>query len=88
VKALKPAAAKMNQCFKDAWKRDPTIEGEVRIRFVIRHEGDVADFKDDGSDVSDHDVVQCVGGVIKGVKFPEPPSPGGAYGVYSTHVAH
>jgi len=87
VKTLKPIAVKVGQCFKEGLKRDPTIEGEVRIRFVIVHEGNVVDFKDDNSEMPDHEVVSCIGGVIKTVKFPEPPSPGGAYGVYSTHLS-
>ncbi len=88
VATMKPAAAKIDKCFKDGIKRDPTVEGEVRLRFIITHEGAVIDFKDDHSDIHDLEVVKCVGGVIKALKFPVQLSPGGAFGVYATHLSH
>jgi len=88
VATMKPAASKIDKCFKEAVKRDPTVEGEVNMRFIIAHEGQVIDFKADSSSLHDPELTKCIGGVIKSLKFPVQLSPGGAFGVYSTHLSH
>ena len=42
------------------------------VRFVIDTHGDVPVAADDGSDLPDADVVQCVVSVFKRVSFPAP----------------
>jgi hypothetical protein len=88
AKTVKPAAAKVQKCLKDAHKRDPSLEGEVHIRFVVSHDGKVLDFHTGESSIGDKDVTSCVGEVIKTLKFPEQPAPGGAFGVYATHLSN
>jgi hypothetical protein len=82
-KAMKPAQAKAQACFRAGVKRDPSTNGEVKIKFVITNDGVVRVWKDDGSSMTDEVVTQCVGDLLKSLKFPKQKSPGDAYGVYS-----
>jgi hypothetical protein len=79
---------KAQQCFHDGEKRDPSASGEVKIRFVITNDGAVRVWRDEDSSMSDADVIQCIGNVIKGVKFPKQKSPGDAWGIYSVNFGN
>jgi hypothetical protein len=85
MKTMKRAGAKVQGCWKDGLKRDPSTNGEVKIRLVITNEGKVRAWRDDGSSMSDEEVTQCIGGVVEKLKFPKQKSPGDAWGVYSIH---
>ena len=88
IAVVKPVQSKVKACFNDGLKRDPSIEGEVRVRFVITHEGAMIDAKDDGSSMPDEEVTTCIATIIKTLKFEKQVAPGGAFGVYSIHLQH
>jgi hypothetical protein len=79
---------KAQQCFHDGEKRDPSTSGEVKIKFVVANDGVVRVWRDEGSSMSDPDVIQCIGNVLKGTKFPKQKSPGEAWGVYSVNFGN
>jgi hypothetical protein len=84
----RPVKGKAQACFHAGEKRDPSTSGEVKIRFVITNAGAVRVWRDEGSSMSDAEVTQCIGDVLKGVKFPKQKSPGDAWGVYSVNFGN
>ena len=84
---VRPAQGKAQACFRAGVKRDPSTSGEVKIRFVITNDGAVRVWRDEGSSMTDGDVTQCVGDLIKSLKFPKQKSPGDAWGVYSINFS-
>jgi hypothetical protein len=85
MRTMKRAGTKVQACWKEGLKRDPSTSGEVKIRLVITNDGKVRAWRDDGSSMSDEDVTKCVGGVVETLKFPKQKSPGDAWGIYSIH---
>jgi hypothetical protein len=85
--AVRPAQGKAQACFRAGVKRDPSTSGEVKIRFVITNDGAVRVWRDEGSSMTDGDVTQCVGELIKSLKFPKQKSPGDAYGIYTVNFS-
>jgi hypothetical protein len=86
--AVRPVQGKAQACFRAGLKRDPSTEGEVKIRFVIANDGVVRVWRDDGSSMSDEDVTTCIGELIKTLKFPKQKSPGDAWGVYTANFSN
>jgi hypothetical protein len=84
----RPVQSKAQACFRAGVKRDPSTSGEVKIRFVITNDGVVRVWRDEGSSMSDADVIQCIGEVVKNVKFPKQKSPGDAWGIYSVNFGN
>jgi hypothetical protein len=87
MKVMRANNARVQACWKAGLKRDPSANGEVKVRFVITNDGAVRAWKDDGSSMSDADVTKCVGDLLQKLKFPKQPSPGDAWGVYSIHFS-
>jgi len=85
LKTMRPAQAKVHACFKAGAKRDPSTQGEVKIRFVITNDGQVRAWRDDGSSMTDEEVTKCVGELVKTLSFPKQKSPGDAWGTYSAN---
>jgi hypothetical protein len=83
LKTIKPSKTKMQACFKAGKKRDKSVSGDVKIKFIIAHDGKVRDWKDDASSMTDEKVTKCVAEVIRKLKFPKQKSPGDAWGSYS-----
>jgi hypothetical protein len=83
AKTMRGAQGKVQACFKEGLKRDPSTTGEVKIRFVVTNDGVVRVWKDDGSSMTDGDVTQCVGELLNKLKFPKQKSPGDAWGTYA-----
>jgi len=88
LKTMRPAQGKVHACFRAGAKRDPSTQGEVKIRFVITNDGAVRAWRDDGSSMSDEEVTKCVGELLKGLKFPKQKSPGDAWGTYTTSFSN
>ncbi len=84
---MRGAQAKIQACHREGMKRDPSSSGEVKIRFVVTHEGVVRVWKDQDSTMTDEDITKCVGEVIKGLKFPKQKSPGDAWGIYKINFS-
>jgi hypothetical protein len=82
LKTMRGAQGKVNACWRAAKKRDPSVSGEVKIKFVITHEGSVRVWRNEDSAVSDEECINCVGGVIKSLQFPTQKSPGDAWGIF------
>jgi hypothetical protein len=87
LRAVRPAQSRAQACFRAGVKRDPSASGEVKIRFVITNDGAVRVWRDDGSSMSEGGVIQCVGELIKSLKFPKQKSPGDAYGTYTVNFS-
>lgn len=88
LKSMRPAQGKVHACFRAGTKRDPSTQGEVKIRFVITNDGTVRAWKDDGSSMSDEEVTKCIGELVKTLSFPKQKSPGDAWGTYSANFSN
>jgi hypothetical protein len=82
LKIMRAAKGRVNSCWNAAKKRDPSVSGEVKIKFVITHDGSVRVWRNEDSSCSDEEAINCVGEVIKSLKFPTQKSPGDAWGIY------
>jgi hypothetical protein len=83
LKTMRAAMGRVNACYHTAKRHDPGVSGDVKIKFVISHEGQVRVWRDEDSSMTDQDCTKCVGEVIKGLKFPTQKSPGDAWGLYT-----
>jgi hypothetical protein len=83
LRTMRAATGRVNACWRAAKKRDSSIAGEVKIKFVITHEGSVRVWRNEDSTISDEGAITCVGDVVKGLKFPVQKSPGDAWGIYA-----
>jgi hypothetical protein len=86
LKTMRAAQGKVNACWRASKKRDPSVSGEVKIKFVITHGGSVRVWRNEDSSVSDEECINCVGEVIKSLQFPTQKSPGDAWGVYQINL--
>ncbi|MDP8998656.1 MAG: AgmX/PglI C-terminal domain-containing protein [Myxococcota bacterium] len=82
LKVVRAASGKVNGCWHAAKKRDSFVGGEVKIKFVVTHEGSVRVWRNEDSNTSDEELIKCVGDVIHSLKFPTQKSPGDAWGIY------
>jgi hypothetical protein len=83
TKTIKAHQKQVQACYTKAKKKDPSVSGEVKLKFIVSNDGKVKDWKDDSSTMSSEDVTKCVGEVIKKLKFPKQKSPGDAWGTYN-----
>jgi hypothetical protein len=60
------------KCYEQGLARDSNLEGRVQVRFVIDRDGSVRNVTDDGSDLPDLAVRDCVLEAFKLLKFPAP----------------
>jgi len=80
---VRGAEGRVQNCFRAGLKRDRSLSGETKIKFVVSHEGAVRAWKDDDSSMSDEDVTKCIGEVINSLNFKTQRSPGDAWGIYT-----
>jgi hypothetical protein len=73
-------------CYEDGLRGDPTLGGEVKVRFVIDTDGAVSVASDAGSTLADPSVVTCVVRGFMGLSFPSP-SAGSLVVVYPVYFA-
>lgn len=59
-------------CYERGLAADPNLAGRVKVRFVIRTDGSVADVTDAGSDLPNRTVVACVLRAFESIRFPSP----------------
>jgi hypothetical protein len=83
LRTMRAATGRVNACWRAAKKRDSSIAGEVKIKFVIAHEGSVRVWRNEDSTISDEGAITCVGDVVKSLKFPTQKSPGDAWGIFA-----
>ena len=87
LKAMRPMQNSVHGCFKAGYKKDSSASGDVKVKFVIANEGAVKAVKDDGSTMTDADVIKCVEDVVQKQKFPKQKSPGDAWGTYNANFS-
>jgi hypothetical protein len=87
LKTMRPQQGKVHACFSAGHKRDPSISGEVKVKFVVTNDGAVRAWKDDGSSMTDADVTKCIGDLVQKSKFPKQKSPGDAWATYSANFS-
>lgn len=59
-------------CYRDGLSRHPTLDGALRLKFVIAPEGSVREIIDEGSDLPDQRVINCVAEGFFALVFPKP----------------
>ncbi len=59
-------------CYERGLAADPNLAGRVKVRFVIRTDGSVADVTDAGSDLPNRTVIACVLRAFESIRFPSP----------------
>ncbi|HYQ00055.1 MAG TPA: AgmX/PglI C-terminal domain-containing protein [Polyangiaceae bacterium] len=60
------------RCYRDGVNRDSSMDGTVRLQFVVGTAGAVSEVSDRGSDLSDRQVVDCIAEGFYALRFPEP----------------
>jgi hypothetical protein len=80
---VRSAQGRIQACFRAGLKRDRSLSGETKIKFVVSHEGAVKAWRDEESSMSDEDVTKCIGEVINSLNFRTQKSPGDAWGIYT-----
>jgi len=61
----------LSSCYEKGRTRDPKLTGLVTVRYVIGEDGKPKNVSDDGSTLTDGDVVGCVLGVFRELRFDE-----------------
>lgn len=72
------------RCYRDGVSRNASLDGAVRLRFVVGEQGKVTAVEDGGSDLTDRQVVDCVAEGFYALRFPEP-ARGDAHLIYRIH---
>lgn len=72
------------RCYRDGVQRNSTLDGAVRLRFVVGEDGAVTTVEDGGSDLTDRQVIDCVAEGFYALHFPEPER-GDAHLIYRIH---
>lgn len=72
------------RCYRDGVQRNSSLDGAVRLRFVVGETGHVTSVEDLGSDLTDRQVLDCVAEGFYALRFPEPQR-GEAHLVYRIH---
>jgi hypothetical protein len=62
----------LQKCYGVGLGDDPHLKGRVQVRFVINREGKVRSVRDEGSDLPDRPVVDCVVSKFYEMTFPPP----------------
>lgn len=63
---------RLRLCYENGLRRDPTLQGEVRVRFVIDATGNVTTVQPASSMMKDPAVVACVVRAFQSLSFPAP----------------
>jgi MYXO-CTERM domain-containing protein len=58
-------------CYENGLRQNPTLQGNVTIKFEISAKGEVSSAKDGGSDLPDKSVIDCVVRGFGNITFPE-----------------
>jgi hypothetical protein len=60
-------------CYDAGRAKDPKLAGIVNVKLVIGEDGITREASDNGSTLSDKDVVSCIVGDLRGVTYPKGP---------------
>jgi hypothetical protein len=69
---IKARMHRIRACYRAGVKRDTSLAGEVRVKFVINDAGKSTGASDDGSKLKDKQVVACVVQEFGALRFPKP----------------
>jgi hypothetical protein len=59
-------------CYENGLRKNPTLTGQVKVRFVIGRDGAVSNTSNAGADLPDPEVVNCVIRSMSTLAFPQP----------------
>jgi Ca-activated chloride channel family protein len=68
------STGRMRLCYEEGLRRNPDLQGNIRVTLRIRSDGSVASASSAGSTLSDAGVVSCVLSAFRGLSFPPPES--------------
>lgn len=63
---------RFDACFRRGLRKDSSLQGKVVVQFAIGPDGVVHQASDQGSELSDNEVVGCVVEAFRGICFPKP----------------
>jgi TonB family protein len=64
----------IRSCYQQARQRDPTLSGQVMMRFEIQENGNIGTVSIQASDLNNPLVERCIRGQFLQMKFPPPPN--------------
>jgi hypothetical protein len=70
--AIDARLPRVRACYTTALRKDPTLRGELKFKFVIDTSGRAIDVVDAGSRMKDKDVVHCALKEFMALRFPVP----------------
>ena len=71
-RVIREATGQVRYCYERALAREPTLEGTVRVRFVIAPDGSVTSASVTSSTVGKPDMEECVLQRVRALAFPPP----------------
>jgi hypothetical protein len=71
-RVVRASMGRVKACYEKGLITRPSLQGTVKVRFVIGRDGKVASADSNGSDMPDQTVVSCVVRVVASLSFPEP----------------
>ncbi len=73
-KVLNEANPDFGRCLEEGFQRKPELSGTINLNFVISPDGSVpyAAALEQGTDLPDEKVIECVLKAVQGLHFPEP----------------
>lgn len=69
-RVVRASFGKFRQCYEDALRNCPNLQGRVSVKFVIQPHGGVTNVSTKDSDIPDAAVARCVGNKFKELVFP------------------
>ena len=82
--AIQKNIDRVQQCFIAGTFKNAELKGTVQVTFTIEPTGQVSDIFNDGSDMSDSKVIECVMDIVKNTSFPR----GGRFSQEITYPFH
>ena len=59
-------------CYRQGLAENPRLQGGISVRFVVGRSGEATNIVNDGTELQDHRVLQCIQAVIERIQFPQP----------------
>lgn len=59
-------------CYENGLRANPSLQGRVATKYIIDRDGSVKTTQDNGSDIPDQNVVQCVVRAFGNLSYPQP----------------
>jgi len=72
ARVIRQGHRQFQSCYTQGLDRNPTLAGQLSVRFVIGRRGEVSHATNGGSDLADAAVVRCVVDAFYELSFPEP----------------